>query len=117
MDGYPIHEFLFPVDGVVVLAVEQHNGFERAIGQQAKLGKSGVDGLALGSVQQKPPDAPALRLRRNRNILDPDVIVMPHRFDQADDLAILDGNIELMLPDGLVVVGSGSRPITGTHLE
>jgi hypothetical protein len=32
---------------------------------------------------------------------------MPHRFDQADDLAILDGKVEPTLTNGLVVACAG----------
>jgi hypothetical protein len=91
--------------GITAPGVKFEIGRERLIGQQANFPASGAKGATLGMVEQEAPEAPALLLRRDRDILDPQMVRPQDRLHEAGKRAVNDQKVDRVLGDRAVIVG------------
>ena len=71
-----------------------------------------MNGATLGVSQQQTPKAPALLLRRDRDILDPQMIGSQDRLDEAGKRAIDNEKINRVLDDRPLIVGLHGQRLT-----
>jgi class 3 adenylate cyclase len=88
MDRHPASERLDPVDRVTDFRIEREIGGKRLIGLQADFDALGLGRAPLGMREQQAPIAPALPFGRDRDVLDPEMVGMDDRFDQAGERAV-----------------------------
>jgi hypothetical protein len=83
MDRRSASKWLGAVYAVAALGVEREIGRERLIGEQSNFSAPRLKGATLGMVEQEAPKAPALLLRRDRDVLDPQMVRPQDRLDEA----------------------------------
>ena len=104
MNGRSSTKRLGSVYGVTTPCVEFEIGGERLIGQQADFRTSSLNGATLGVSKQQAPKAPALLLRRDRDVLDPQMIGSQNRLDETGKHAVDDEKINRVLGDRPLIV-------------
>src|SRR3984957_6361131 len=92
------------VDGVTALGIEFEIRREGLIGQQTNFRAPSLNCVTLGMIKQQAPKAPALLLRRYRDVLDPQVIGSQDRLDEAFERAALDEKVDCVLGDRALIV-------------
>src|SRR5580693_7014194 len=92
-------KWLGAINAVTALGVEFEVGRERLIGQQANFRAPALKGATLDMVEQEAPEAPALLLRRNRNVLDPQMVRPQDRLGEAGKRAVNDQKVDRVLGD------------------
>src|SRR6202021_3734059 len=105
MDRFSSTKRLGSVYAVTTPCVEFEIGRERLIGQQADFRTARMKGATLGVSKQQVSKAPALLLRRDRDILDPQMIGSQDRLDEAGKRAIDDEKVNRVLDDRPLIVG------------
>jgi hypothetical protein len=105
MDGCSASKCLGSVYGVAKLRIEREIGRERLIRQQANLRAPGLKGATFDMVKQEAAKAPALLLRRDRDILDPQMVRPQDRLDEPGKHAVNDQKVDRMLGDRALIVG------------
>src|SRR6202522_1378931 len=93
-----------PVYDVTPSGVEFEIGRERSIGQESDFRAPSLKSSALGVVKQQATKAPALPLRRNGDVLDPQVIRSQDRLDEAGERAVNDQKINRVLGARALIV-------------
>src|SRR4029077_19547351 len=104
MDRRSSTKRLGSVYDVTTSCVEFEIGREPLIGQQADFRAPSMNGATLGMVKQQAPNAPALLLRRDRDVLDPQMIGSHDRLYEAGKRVVDDEKINRVLGDRPLIV-------------
>ena len=94
MDRGSATKRLGAVDGVTTLGIEIEIRRECLIGLQPNFETLGLESAFLGVSQQQAPKAPALLLRRYRDVLDPQMIGSQDRLDEPCERAAVDEMVD-----------------------
>jgi hypothetical protein len=105
MNRCPATKRLGSLYGVATLGIEFEIGREGLIGQKANLRAPRLKGATLGMVKQEAPEPPALPFRRNRNVLDPQMIGSEDHLDKACKRAVSDQKVNRVLGDRALIFG------------
>jgi hypothetical protein len=104
MNEHPASKRLGAVDRVGQLCVERDIGCKSLIGLQSNFEPSGVDRALLDVSKQQAPITPALSFRRDREILDPQMIGSQDRLDESGEGAIDEQKVDGVLGHRALIV-------------
>ena len=94
MDNRSAAKRLGAVDRVSKLRIEREISRKCLIGLQPNFETLGLESAFLGVSQQQAPKAPALLLRRDRDVLDPQVIGSQDLLYEPCELAAVDEMVD-----------------------
>jgi hypothetical protein len=104
MNEHPASKRLGAVDRVGQLCVGRDIGRKSLIGLQSNFEPSGVDRALLDVSEQQAPKAPALSFRRDREILDPQMIGSQDRLDEAYQRGVSDEKVDRVFSHRALIV-------------
>ena len=73
---------------IAIAPVHRDIGLVALVGQQAHLGQARPAGLILGVGEEAPAEPLPLHSGADRDVLDPEMVVMGHQLEDAHDRAV-----------------------------